>query len=127
MTAAHVEQKCVCAPAEWSLRNQPTRGEGRVAVESSSGIEDPFQTLRRVAPAAALVVRDYIKGLEAEAGSARSLAERAEADRKQTVERLQIENLELRAELRKLKEERERAGWGRRASRRSTDVPGQGL
>lgn len=94
-----------------------------MAVESSSGIEDPFQTLRRVAPAAALVVRDYIKGLEAEAGSARSLAERAEADRRQTVERLQIENLELRAELRILKEERLQ---GRRATRRSTDATGQG-
>jgi hypothetical protein len=98
-----------------------------VAVESSSGIEDPFQTLRRVAPAAALVVRDYIKGLEAEAGSARSLAERAEADRRQTVERLQIENLELRAELRELREQREHGQWGRRAARRSTDAPGEGL
>lgn len=90
-----------------------------MAVESTSGIEDPFQTLRRVAPAAALVVRDYIKGLEAEAGSARSLAERADADRKQIVERLQIENLELRAELRRLKEERDQGQWGRRARRSS--------
>ena len=97
-----------------------------MAVESSSGIEDPFQTLRRVAPAAALVVRDYIKGLEAEAGSARSLAERAEADRKQTVERLQIENMELRAELRRLKDERTRGQWGLRGARRPTDA-GQGL
>lgn len=97
-----------------------------MAVESSSGIEDPFQTLRRVAPAAALVVRDYIKGLEAEAGSARSLAERAEADRRQTVERLQIENMELREELRRLKDS-EPGQWGRRAARRSTDATGQGL
>ena len=93
-----------------------------MAVESSSGIEDPFRTLRRVAPEAALVVRDYIKGLEAEAGSARTLAERAEADRKQTVERLQIENLELRAELNELKAERDHGRRGGRPTRPASSV-----
>jgi len=99
----------------------------QVAVESSSGIEDPFRVLRRVAPEAALVVRDYIKGLEAEAGSARTLAERAEADRKQNVERLEIENLELRQELQKIKDERDQAGWDRRSARRGSSLSaGQG-
>ena len=97
-----------------------------MAVESSSGIEDPFRILRRVAPEAALVVRDYIKGLEAEAGSARTLADRAQAEKKQTVERLQIENLELRAELTKLKDERDQGLWGRRSARRPASTVGRG-
>ncbi len=93
----------------------------QVAVESSSGIEDPFRELRRVAPEAALVVRDYIRGLEAEAGSARTLVERAEADRKRSVESLQIQVLELRQELQQLKDDRDQASWSRRSPRRGTD------
>lgn len=59
---------------------------------------DPLAVLARIPADAQLLLRDYIAGLEAETGSARALAARADKGRQADAERLRLMVAGARAE-----------------------------
>lgn len=74
---------------------------------------DPLEILSNVPPAAQLLLRDHIAGLEAEAGSTRAEAARLDRLRLAEIERLRLQLAGVQAERDRAFEERDAAlsGW----------------